>query len=355
MRTERRLMSLLVMAIACMTAIGNVACAKKSELSQPPLAGAAATPTAANAAGFGGNSSAGPQMVSNEQPYGGNGYPPAGGDNGARPAPDNNSLDQLMVWEKRDMGVQPSATLHDGAMHGPTPNQIPGGQLITTKGLAPLLQMQDVGALVFDVLGAPQTLPNAIPAVPASQPGNFNDAMQQQFGQVLQRATRGRNDLPLVFYCQGPECWMSYNAALRAIHLGYRNVMWYRGGLEAWQKAGLPVAQAGQNYDPRGGNPPPAYNRPNNNPGYGGGGGGGGGGQQPGYGGGGGGGQQPGYGGGQQPGYGGGGGQQPGYGGGGGGGQQPGYGAPDGGQPGNGGYGQPQYPQNGPPNNGNEQ
>ena len=35
---------------------------------------------------------------------------------------------------------------------------------------------------------------------------------------------------------------MSYNAALRAIHAGYGNVHWYRGGLEAWQRAGQPVS-----------------------------------------------------------------------------------------------------------------
>jgi 3-mercaptopyruvate sulfurtransferase SseA len=39
---------------------------------------------------------------------------------------------------------------------------------------------------------------------------------------------------------------MSYNAALRAINLGYTNVLWYRGGIEAWQQAGLPVQPAQQ-------------------------------------------------------------------------------------------------------------
>ena len=46
-------------------------------------------------------------------------------------------------------------------------------------------------------------------------------------------------------YCQGTYCWMSYNAALRAINLGYTNVLWYRGGIEAWKQAGLPTAPAG--------------------------------------------------------------------------------------------------------------
>lgn len=43
-------------------------------------------------------------------------------------------------------------------------------------------------------------------------------------------------------YCLSPERWMSYNVSLRAINLGYTNVLWYRGGIESWKKAGLPVS-----------------------------------------------------------------------------------------------------------------
>lgn len=153
------------------------------------------------------------------------------------------SLDELMAWERQDMGVPVTQGLHDGAFHGPTPNKIPGGQVITTKGLLPLLQ-QGVPVLVFDVLGSGQTLPGAMPLAWAAQPGSFDDQVQQQLGQVLQQAARGRTDLPMVFYCQGPQCWMSYNAALRAIKLGYRNVLWYRGGTEAWQRAGQNLQMA---------------------------------------------------------------------------------------------------------------
>jgi PQQ-dependent catabolism-associated CXXCW motif protein len=158
------------------------------------------------------------------------------------------SQDPQTAWERRDMGVAAPQGLHGGAFHGPTPNQIPGGQLITTKGLQPLLQ-QGVQVHVFDVLGGPESLPNAIPAVWASQPGSFDDATQRQMGQMLRQVSRGKTDAPLVFYCQSAECWMSYNAALRAIRLGYRNVLWYRGGVEAWKSAGLPLgpsADAGQ-------------------------------------------------------------------------------------------------------------
>ena len=160
---------------------------------------------------------------------------------------DPQRLDQMAQWERQDMGVRPSPQLHTGAFHGPTPNQIPGGQVITTKGLVPLLQgAGGMRPVVLDVLGSGVQLPNAISAVFASQSGTFRDQTQQQFSQLLQQATRGNMSVPVVLYCQGIQCWMSYNAALRAINLGYTNVLWYRGGLEAWQQLGMPVVSLQQ-------------------------------------------------------------------------------------------------------------
>ena len=148
--------------------------------------------------------------------------------------------------ETMDLGVAPTAQLKTGGLHGPTPTAIPGGRLVTTPELAQLLRDPAAQAMVFDVLGGPQHLPNAIPVVPASQPGDFQDQTQREFGQFLQQATQGRKDRPMVFYCQSTQCWMSYNAALRAINLGYTKVLWYRGGIEAWQQAGLPLQASGQ-------------------------------------------------------------------------------------------------------------
>lgn len=178
----------------------------------------------------------------------GQAYPqqaPALGQAQAAPAQGNDALMRLVQSERQDMGVPPTAQLKSGGMHGPTPNQLPGGRLITTPELVQLLQNPGSGALVFDVLGGPQMLPNAIPVVPASQGGSFDDQVQREFGQYLQQVTQGRKDRPMVFYCQSSQCWMSYNAALRAANLGYSNVLWYRGGIEAWQQAGGPLVPAG--------------------------------------------------------------------------------------------------------------
>ncbi|HEV7631672.1 MAG TPA: rhodanese-like domain-containing protein [Steroidobacteraceae bacterium] len=164
----------------------------------------------------------------------------------ARPAAGDSRLDQQMQAERQDFGIAPTKQLHAGAMHGPTPASIPGGQVITTKGLAALVQGRQTPFLLLDVLGGADVLPGALPAAWTAQPGSYDDAIQQELGRNLQQATRGNKQMPLVFYCLSNHCWMSYNASLRAIQLGYTNVLWYRGGLEAWQAAGLQTAQAGQ-------------------------------------------------------------------------------------------------------------
>jgi PQQ-dependent catabolism-associated CXXCW motif protein len=166
----------------------------------------------------------------------------------------------LEAWEKRDLGARAQDTLHAGAPHGATPTEIPGGKLITTQELIARQQSAGQKLVVLEVLGAPQMLPNAFRAVPAAAPGDFKDQTQQQFAQVLQQLTNGDKSTPIVTYCANPECWMSYNAALRAINAGYTNVLWYRGGLEAWQRAGQPVSGGPQFQNPpitTGPTPPP--------------------------------------------------------------------------------------------------
>lgn len=170
-------------------------------------------------------------------------------------------LARLEAHERQDHGVPATPNLHRGPMHGGTPTTIPGGQLVTTRGLIELVRLSSAGpssggqagsggqqaprVLFFDVLGGAERLPGALAAVPAHQAGSFDDAVQREFGGFLQQVTQGRPDAVLVFYCASTQCWMSYNAALRAIRLGHKQVLWYRGGVEAWKAAGLPVQTAG--------------------------------------------------------------------------------------------------------------
>jgi PQQ-dependent catabolism-associated CXXCW motif protein len=97
--------------------------------------------------------------------------------------------------------------------------------------------------ILIDSLGDshPSTKSGAVMLPSSGQYGNFRDAIQSSLINDLNRLTQGRRDIPLVFFCQGPYCWESYNAALRARAGGFPNVYWYRGGLTAWQAAGLPM------------------------------------------------------------------------------------------------------------------
>jgi len=54
--------------------------------------------------------------------------------------------------------------------------------------------------------------------------------------------SKGKHDAPLVFFCL-KNCWMSWNAAKRALEYGYSNVMWYRDGSDGWQELGYPLAE----------------------------------------------------------------------------------------------------------------
>ena len=45
----------------------------------------------------------------------------------------------------------------------------------------------------------------------------------------------------IVFYCKGPKCTKSKNAAKKATELGYKNVLVYNEGIPAWAKKGYPL------------------------------------------------------------------------------------------------------------------
>ena len=48
---------------------------------------------------------------------------------------------------------------------------------------------------------------------------------------------------PVIFACNGAECWKSYKASKVAVAKGFKSVYWFRGGLPEWLSRGLPVDQ----------------------------------------------------------------------------------------------------------------
>ncbi|MGB6535648.1 MAG: tetratricopeptide repeat protein [Xanthobacteraceae bacterium] len=142
--------------------------------------------------------------------------------------------------EFTDYHLKPQAVLQASNRIGTnTPTAIPGGRVISTLALKAALQSGTIGGAPFKLLDEWNSDHTPIPGATtqyqyAAASGSFNDAVQQKLAADLKSLTGGNLNMPLVFYCVGSQCWESYNAALRAIYLGYNNVYWYRGGLVAW-------------------------------------------------------------------------------------------------------------------------
>ena len=78
--------------------------------------------------------------------------------------------------------------------------------------------------------------------------GELSAEFQAYFANNLARLTDGDRSRRLVFYCQA-DCWMSWNAAKRAVQSGYGNVVWYPEGTDGWAAAGLPLEPAAAGAD----------------------------------------------------------------------------------------------------------
>lgn len=59
----------------------------------------------------------------------------------------------------------------------------------------------------------------------------------------LEAVTQGDPTAPLVIFCKR-DCWMSWNAARRAVELGYTRVFWYPGGVDGWTERGWALQEA---------------------------------------------------------------------------------------------------------------
>lgn len=149
--------------------------------------------------------------------------------------------DQPYADEHHDYGTPPVSSLIPVNFRRPTPVTLAGGTPIATPALHTRMTSNDPPIVVNTLEGSTtELIPGSIWMSGAGRHGNFNDAVQQQLNEHLENLTGGDRNRMLVFYCTGHDCWSAYNASLRAVNMGYRNVRWYRGGLTAWYAAGLP-------------------------------------------------------------------------------------------------------------------
>jgi len=143
--------------------------------------------------------------------------------------------------EERDWKLAPTREYRKADYHAPTPREVPGARTVRTAELRKMMEASTKPWLI-DVLGGGlhPTLAGAFWLI-GSGAGDFDAAEQKRFVAALGKFAAGDKNAPFVFFCSSVQCWLSYNAALRAVNAGYTNVMWYRGGIDSWRAAGFPT------------------------------------------------------------------------------------------------------------------
>jgi len=153
--------------------------------------------------------------------------------------------------EEKDLRV-PVATgmRRDGRYQADTPLLAEGVKTVKTPELVRMVGSAMKPILVDVVEGEDhETLPSAL-WIKGAGVGLKDDAAHAEIGErlgyVLEGLAGGNKAAPLIFFCADSGCWLALNAALRARDLGYRNAMWYRGGVKAWKLARLETLAAVQ-------------------------------------------------------------------------------------------------------------
>jgi PQQ-dependent catabolism-associated CXXCW motif protein len=149
--------------------------------------------------------------------------------------------------------VEPSGYRMD-EYRAPVPDTLAGATVVTTAQAQVL--WREKKATFFDVMPyAPK--PANLPAgtiwrdkvrddIPGSiwlvnvGYGALSDETVAYFRKGLEANTGADKERPIVFYCM-TDCWMSWNAAKRAIAWGYSSVHWYPLGADGWAGSGLPL------------------------------------------------------------------------------------------------------------------
>lgn len=72
--------------------------------------------------------------------------------------------------------------------------------------------------------------------------GEINAETEAYFRAGIESRIGPDKSRPILFYCM-TDCWMSWNAARRAVSWGYTSVLWYPPGSDGWEEAGLPLVE----------------------------------------------------------------------------------------------------------------
>ncbi|NKN38830.1 PQQ-dependent catabolism-associated CXXCW motif protein [Agrobacterium sp. a22-2] len=147
--------------------------------------------------------------------------------------------------------IEEPAGYRDGEYRSEVPATLKGATVVSTETAYALWKTGQVAFI--DVLPRPPK-PDNLPAgtvwnekprisvpgalwLPNVGYGKLADVMAGYFRAGLEKASRGDKDRPVLFFCLDG-CWMSWNAAKRAVEYGYTHVFWYPEGTDGWTAAG---------------------------------------------------------------------------------------------------------------------
>lgn len=125
-----------------------------------------------------------------------------------------------------------------------TPQQLDGINTLGTQALALALKNNPAPVLIDVWAGINDAVPGAVTLLNgglAFEDATADSAFEARFAGLLKLLSPDPSK-PVVFYGQSRDSWLAVNASLRAKKLGYTQVGWYRGGIESWKAANLPVA-----------------------------------------------------------------------------------------------------------------
>ena len=148
-----------------------------------------------------------------------------------------NGFDKPMAIEKREFDYVSTLGYF-------TPRQLPGATVVDAVTVARLMTE---GATYFDTRTEAEFKAGHVPGskwlayIEKSVKDTDYDFKLDSFDTAKLPADKAA---PLVFACNGAECWKSYKASHAAIKAGHSKVYWFRGGLPEWRTAERQVASA---------------------------------------------------------------------------------------------------------------
>ena len=139
--------------------------------------------------------------------------------------------------ESKDFGISEMKNPKGAPYSSATPMTVPGGKTVTTDELKAMLA-GDSKPIIIDALGSSVMIESAQGLGSGIGEQRMFGKDREMFPKALEKLTGGDREKPIVFYCRSSSCWHSYNATLHAVAAGYKNVLWYRGGIDAWEASG---------------------------------------------------------------------------------------------------------------------